>query len=172
MDTLTTSAFQWCELRGYDPADTIEEKGGSAGRAGEWINKKAGTGSGTGSGGGSGAAAASGAGFATTRGGAAAAQPEVRWHERPEHCGWLTKKGEHLSTWRKRWFVLKDQKLAGVLVHVHTHFWSYVPFSRTHLWSCIPFTHTHTHTHMHARTHTHTHTPRSRPPPQLVCFIS
>jgi len=23
----------------------------------------------------------------------------------------LTKKGEHLSTWRKRWFVLKDKRL-------------------------------------------------------------
>ena len=105
MDTLTTSAFQWCELRGFDPATTIEEKGGSAGRAGEWINKKAGA-SGTSTGGGTGG----GGGFASTRG-AAAAQSDVRWHERPDHCGWLTKKGEHLSTWRKRWFVLKDKKL-------------------------------------------------------------
>eukprot|EP00740_Mantoniella_antarctica_P017211 CAMPEP_0181376780 /NCGR_PEP_ID=MMETSP1106-20121128/17506_1 /TAXON_ID=81844 /ORGANISM="Mantoniella antarctica, Strain SL-175" /LENGTH=459 /DNA_ID=CAMNT_0023495391 /DNA_START=209 /DNA_END=1584 /DNA_ORIENTATION=+ len=104
MDTLTTSAFQWCELRGYDPADTIEEKGGSAGRAGEWVNKKAGAGATAAAAGTTGAAA-----FASTR--AAAAQPDVRWHERPEHCGWLTKKGEHLSTWRKRWFVLKDKRL-------------------------------------------------------------
>jgi hypothetical protein len=68
-------------LRGYDPADTIEEKGGSAGRAGEWVNKKAGAGATAAAAGTTGAAA-----FASTR--AAAAQPDVRWHERPEHCGW------------------------------------------------------------------------------------
>lgn len=32
------------------------------------------------------------------------------WHG-AEHVGWLTKKGEHLSTWRKRWFVLKGGHL-------------------------------------------------------------
>lgn len=101
MDTLTTSAFQWCELRGYDPAATIEERGGSAGRAGEWVNKKAGGGTNAGAG-------TNAGGFASTRGG----ELDVKWHERPEHCGWLTKKGEHFSTWRKRWFVLKDKKLA------------------------------------------------------------
>lgn len=91
MDTLVTSAFQWCELRGYDPAETIEEKGGTAGKAGEWVNNKAGA-----------AAAAS----------ASAASTEVsRYWESPDYSGWLTKKGEHLSTWRKRWFVLKDRKL-------------------------------------------------------------
>jgi hypothetical protein len=104
-----------CELRGYDPADTIEEKGGSAGKAGEWINKKAGAGAAASP------AAAAAAGFASTRGAAAAAQPDVRWHERPDHCGWLTKKGEHLSTWRKRWFVLKDQKLGWFKSNDVTH---------------------------------------------------
>jgi hypothetical protein len=36
MDTMVTSAFQWCELRGHDPSDTIGDDG-----AGEWVNKKA-----------------------------------------------------------------------------------------------------------------------------------
>ena len=43
---------------------------------------------------------------------------EVRWHERPDHCGWLTKKGEHTATWRKRWFVLKDRRLGQGLTLV------------------------------------------------------
>ena len=34
MDTLVTSAFQWCELRGHDPVGTVEEKNG------EWFNNK------------------------------------------------------------------------------------------------------------------------------------
>ena len=42
---------------------------------------------------------------------AAAAAATIAWHDRPEYCGWLTKKGEHLSNWRRRWFVLKDKKL-------------------------------------------------------------
>ena len=42
---------------------------------------------------------------------AAAAAATIAWHDRPEYCGWLTKKGEHLSNWRRRWFVLKDDKL-------------------------------------------------------------
>ena len=34
MDTLVTSAFQWCELRGHDASGTIEDKNG------EWFNNK------------------------------------------------------------------------------------------------------------------------------------
>jgi len=34
MDTLVTSAFQWCELRGHDPVGTVEDKNG------EWFNNK------------------------------------------------------------------------------------------------------------------------------------
>ncbi|CAN1167026.1 Pleckstrin homology domain-containing protein 1 [Linum perenne] len=29
----------------------------------------------------------------------------------PERTGWLTKQGEYLSSWRRRWFVLKQGKL-------------------------------------------------------------
>ena len=97
VDTLTTSAFQWCELSGRDPAGTIEEKSAS-GRA-EWVNNGAGGVGASSPGGGSGSDAA-------------ASRPLVAWHESQSHCGWLTKKGERLSTWRKRWFVLKDGKLA------------------------------------------------------------
>ncbi|KAL0452744.1 UNVERIFIED_CONTAM: Pleckstrin homology domain-containing protein 1 [Sesamum latifolium] len=29
----------------------------------------------------------------------------------PERAGWLTKQGEYIKTWRRRWFVLKQGKL-------------------------------------------------------------
>ncbi|KAK9280330.1 hypothetical protein L1049_014018 [Liquidambar formosana] len=29
----------------------------------------------------------------------------------PERTGWLTKQGEYIKTWRRRWFVLKQGKL-------------------------------------------------------------
>ena len=32
------------------------------------------------------------------------------WRE-PERAGWLTKQGEYIKTWRRRWFVLKQGKL-------------------------------------------------------------
>lgn len=32
------------------------------------------------------------------------------WTE-PERAGWLTKQGEYIKTWRRRWFVLKQGKL-------------------------------------------------------------
>ncbi|PON95211.1 Rho GTPase activating protein [Trema orientale] len=32
------------------------------------------------------------------------------WSE-PERTGWLTKQGEYIKTWRRRWFVLKQGKL-------------------------------------------------------------
>ena len=100
MDTLVTSAFQWCELRGHDPSRTIEDKNG------EWFNNKALASA-------AGGASATNASSSTpsAAAAAAAAAATVAWHDRPEYCGWLTKKGEHLSNWRRRWFVLKDKKL-------------------------------------------------------------
>mmetsp|Transcript_11823 Transcript_11823/g.29941 ORF Transcript_11823/g.29941 Transcript_11823/m.29941 type:complete len:168 (+) Transcript_11823:84-587(+) len=32
------------------------------------------------------------------------------WHS-PERCGWLTKQGEYIKTWRRRWFILKQGKI-------------------------------------------------------------
>lgn len=32
------------------------------------------------------------------------------WTE-PERAGWLTKQGEYIKTWRRRWFILKQGKL-------------------------------------------------------------
>ena len=98
MDTLVTSAFQWCELRGHDPSGTIEDKNG------EWFNNKALASAG-------GASATNASSSTPSPAAAAAAAATIAWHDRPEYCGWLTKKGEHLSNWRRRWFVLKDNKL-------------------------------------------------------------
>ena len=100
MDTMVTSAFQWCELRGHDPSDTIGDDG-----AGEWVNKKALVSASTG------ASSSSLNADTRTQVAAAVAAVQIAWHDAPEYCGWLTKKGEHLSMWRRRWFVLKDKKL-------------------------------------------------------------
>ena len=100
MDTMVTSAFQWCELRGHDPSDTIGDDG-----AGEWVNKKALVSASTG------ASSSSLSADTRTQVAAAVAAVQIAWHDAPEYCGWLTKKGEHLSMWRRRWFVLKDKKL-------------------------------------------------------------
>merc|ERR1711970_891976 len=32
------------------------------------------------------------------------------WHS-PERCGWLLKQGEHIKTWRRRWFILKQGRM-------------------------------------------------------------
>ena len=34
--------------------------------------------------------------------------PLVEFWKEPERCGWLMKQGEHIKTWRRRWFVLKS----------------------------------------------------------------
>jgi hypothetical protein len=34
--------------------------------------------------------------------------PLVEFWKDPERCGWLMKQGEHIKTWRRRWFVLKS----------------------------------------------------------------
>lgn len=35
----------------------------------------------------------------------------VEWWHSPDRCGWLTKQGDYIKTWRKRWFVLKQGKI-------------------------------------------------------------
>mmetsp|Transcript_14468 Transcript_14468/g.31382 ORF Transcript_14468/g.31382 Transcript_14468/m.31382 type:complete len:137 (+) Transcript_14468:200-610(+) len=35
----------------------------------------------------------------------------VEFWTQPERCGWLTKQGEYIKTWRRRWFVLKQGKI-------------------------------------------------------------
>lgn len=35
----------------------------------------------------------------------------VDYLSNPERTGWLMKQGEHIKTWRRRWFVLKQGKL-------------------------------------------------------------
>lgn len=33
---------------------------------------------------------------------------QVAFWSSPEKCGWMHSQGEHIKTWRKRWFILKD----------------------------------------------------------------
>ncbi|XP_057482809.1 pleckstrin homology domain-containing protein 1-like [Actinidia eriantha] len=35
----------------------------------------------------------------------------VEYWSSPERAGWLTKQGDYIKTWRRRWFVLKQGKL-------------------------------------------------------------
>nr|BAD82044.1 pleckstrin homology (PH) domain-containing protein-like [Oryza sativa Japonica Group]BAD82313.1 pleckstrin homology (PH) domain-containing protein-like [Oryza sativa Japonica Group] len=35
----------------------------------------------------------------------------VEFWRSPERAGWLTKQGEYIKTWRRRWFVLKQGRL-------------------------------------------------------------
>ncbi|XP_019188181.1 PREDICTED: pleckstrin homology domain-containing protein 1-like [Ipomoea nil] len=35
----------------------------------------------------------------------------IEFWSNPERAGWLTKQGEYIKTWRRRWFVLKQGKL-------------------------------------------------------------
>ncbi|KAK1570403.1 hypothetical protein Q3G72_001362 [Acer saccharum] len=35
----------------------------------------------------------------------------VEFWSNPERTGWLTKQGQYIKTWRRRWFVLKQGKL-------------------------------------------------------------
>ena len=37
--------------------------------------------------------------------------PTVEFWVAPERAGWLMKQGEHIKTWRRRWFVLKQGKI-------------------------------------------------------------
>ena len=37
--------------------------------------------------------------------------PPVEFWVAPERAGWLMKQGEHIKTWRRRWFVLKQGKI-------------------------------------------------------------
>ncbi|KAL5580770.1 hypothetical protein UlMin_013212 [Ulmus minor] len=36
---------------------------------------------------------------------------DVEFWSEPERAGWLTKQGEYIKTWRRRWFVLKQGKI-------------------------------------------------------------
>lgn len=87
VDVLTTSAYQWCELNGLDAFDTIVSSGS------EWTNLRASASNGS----------------AETHSSSLAAS--IRFWDNPEYSGWLTKQGEMLKTWRKRWFVLKEEHL-------------------------------------------------------------
>lgn len=35
----------------------------------------------------------------------------IEYWSNPERAGWLTKQGDYLRTWRRRWFILKQGKL-------------------------------------------------------------
>jgi len=35
----------------------------------------------------------------------------IQFWSNPERSGWLTKQGDYIKTWRRRWFVLKQGKL-------------------------------------------------------------
>jgi hypothetical protein len=37
--------------------------------------------------------------------------PAIEYWKEPERAGWLMKQGEHIKTWRRRWFVLKGGKI-------------------------------------------------------------
>ena len=37
--------------------------------------------------------------------------PRIEFWTAPERAGWLMKQGEHIKTWRRRWFVLKGGKI-------------------------------------------------------------
>ena len=37
--------------------------------------------------------------------------PRIEFWRAPERAGWLMKQGEHIKTWRRRWFVLKGGKI-------------------------------------------------------------
>lgn len=83
LDVLTSSCLQLCELRGIDPGDM---SGTSA------TNKLLGT-------------------APVPAAPVPASAAGIEFWRSPDYSGWLTKKGEHLSTWRRRWFVLKDGHL-------------------------------------------------------------
>ncbi|GKV26195.1 hypothetical protein SLEP1_g35538 [Rubroshorea leprosula] len=36
---------------------------------------------------------------------------DIEFWSQPERTGWLTKQGDYIKTWRRRWFVLKQGKL-------------------------------------------------------------
>lgn len=44
-------------------------------------------------------------------GGKASNRGDVEFWHSPERCGWLMKQGEYIKTWRRRWFVLKQDKI-------------------------------------------------------------
>jgi hypothetical protein len=109
LDVLTCSCLQLCELRGIDAGDMLDALGSGAG-----TNKLAAAVSAAAAAAASGAAAAAAAPASRLLSAPRTADPgaaAVEYWRAPEHAGWLLKKGEHLSTWRRRWFVLKEGRL-------------------------------------------------------------
>jgi len=47
----------------------------------------------------------------TTRADDKAGDKDVEFWTAPEREGWLMKQGEHIKTWRRRWFVLKQGRI-------------------------------------------------------------
>jgi len=113
VDVLVSSCLQLCELRGVDTGEMMESMGAGSGTnslaaavaaaaaaaAAAERDKSGPVGRG---------AALLGRGPARTADPGAAA---VEFWKGEEASGWLLKKGERLSTWRRRWFVLKDGRL-------------------------------------------------------------
>ncbi len=38
---------------------------------------------------------------------------QVEFWRAPEKAGWMQSQGEHIKTWRRRWFVLKQVRILG-----------------------------------------------------------
>eukprot|EP00240_Pyramimonas_obovata_P002307 CAMPEP_0118932916 /NCGR_PEP_ID=MMETSP1169-20130426/10687_1 /TAXON_ID=36882 /ORGANISM="Pyramimonas obovata, Strain CCMP722" /LENGTH=513 /DNA_ID=CAMNT_0006875621 /DNA_START=349 /DNA_END=1890 /DNA_ORIENTATION=- len=92
LDTLTTCCFQLCEIRGLQPDF------GSGGAGSDTTNVLA-----------SQRKPAPKASDDTSSD--KEADKDVEFWEDPEHEGWLMKQGEHIKTWRRRWFILKQGRM-------------------------------------------------------------
>jgi hypothetical protein len=106
LDVLASSCLQLCELRGLDASEMMDSMGAGAG-TNKLFNATPATQQ---------AAPPTTGGVAMSVLGRVPRTPDpgaasVEYWRGGEHSGWLFKKGEHLSTWRRRWFVLKDGRL-------------------------------------------------------------
>eukprot|EP00854_Cymbomonas_tetramitiformis_P021786 gene21786-26206_t len=101
LDLLTCSCLQLCELHGADvPASSLQPRTEAQprSRGNSFINFLAGRGRGDS------AAAEGDASAEATQDDSAS----IMFWQDAEHEGWLMGQGEHIKTWRKRWFVLKQ----------------------------------------------------------------